>query len=303
VVKEYDFQIIANLLAGRGLAGGLLEELKIFLQKNSQSFRVLSVGKPTPISKVPEDGSVKIKKAVICLGGDGTVSETVGYVLDNHLHVPIAVIPTGTSNIISTVLQPKRKTNDFDFILNGRVKQVDVGVADFGSEKDFFLMVFGLGFEEKFLKLVKEKLKNRLGMVSYLLAALSELLVIKKIPVVIKVNGKEIRKDVALVAVFNLKPILFKIFPLFHDSRIIGDDGILNLYYIEYKNYLQAVLETLCFHFIGVKNMGLVKTISGKNFQITSPVPTGAQIDGELKGNLPVTLSLNEEKCSFLIPF
>lgn len=300
--EEYDFQIIANLLAGKGEAKVKLEKLKDFLSKNDLSFRSLEITKPTPISQIPQDGRIKIKKGVICLGGDGTVSETVGYVLNNKIEVPIALIPTGTANIIASTLRLIISLDNFNFLLENKIKTIDIGVAEFKNEKDYFILGLGLGFEEKFLKITKEKLKSKLGIFSYILSALSELLSLKKIPLKIENCKSKINLNVCLLTVLNLQPAILKAFPLFKDSRIIGDDGRFNLYYIEYKNYFQAFLGTLLFHFLGRFNFGLVKTLKGNDFLVKSPISVGTQIDGELRSTLPVKISLHSQSCRFLIP-
>lgn len=293
---EYDFQIIANLMAGHGEAQIKLEKLKIFLDRNKATYRVLAIEKPTPISKLPADGRTKIKKAVICLGGDGTVSETVGYILNHQIKTPLAVIPTGTANIIATTLGIN-KSSDFDFLLAGRTGQLDIGVAEYANnEKHYFLLGFGLGFEEKFLKLAKDKLKSKFGVFTYLLAALTELLSLKKLS--ISINDKPVQ--VCLLTVLNLQPKIFKHFPLFEWPEIKSDDGLFNLYFVEYKNYLQALFGTLVFHILGRKNFGLVKTLSAPSFVVNSDSLISTQIDGELHGNLPVKIFLHEEKIKFL---
>ncbi|MCL5090582.1 MAG: acylglycerol kinase family protein [Patescibacteria group bacterium] len=123
-MKSVDFQIIANLMSGDGSARKILEELKFFLQKQNQIFNVLEITKPTPISKLPQDGHQKIKKAVVCLGGDGTVSETVGYILNHQVEAPLAIIPTGTANIIASSLGLLSDKKDFNFLLNKKTKEV-----------------------------------------------------------------------------------------------------------------------------------------------------------------------------------
>jgi len=283
-------------MSGKGEAKRKLESVKEFLKNNRQTFRSLEIDKPTPISKIPSDGKILIKKAVICLGGDGTVSETLGYIINHEINKPIAVIPTGTANIIAATLRLNKNISSFEFLINGETKSVDVGIAQFQDEKDCFLLGLGLGFEEKFLKLTKDRLKNKFGVFSYLLAALAELISLKSIPITI--NGNKI--NVCLLTVFNLQPVIFNFFPLFSNGEIKGNDGVLNLYYIEYKNYLNAFLGTLLFHLFGRKNFGLVKTLSGKEFKIESPISVGTQIDGELRGNLPVEISLLEKRCEFL---
>lgn len=299
---EYDFQIIANLMAGKGEAKDKLESLKKFLDDNGQIYRVLAIDTPTPISQLPSDGRMHIKKGVICLGGDGTVSETVGYVLNNKISAPIALIPTGTANIIASTLNLNTNRQDFEFLLKDSVINVDVGLVEYSNEKDYLLLGLGLGFEEKFLKLTKEKLKGKFGVFSYVLAAMAELLSLKSIPLKIIADGKEIKVKVCLLTVFNLQPKIFNFFPLFKNGEISGSDGVLDLFYVEYKNYFQALAGTLLFHIFGKRNLGLVKKITAKGIVLEpeSIVPT--QIDGELRGNLPVRVSLLPKKCTFLVP-
>jgi len=304
--EEYDFQIIANLMAGKGEAGKELERIKNFLENNGQSYRVTAIDTPTPISKIPEDGRIKIKKGVICIGGDGTVSETVGYVLNNKIKVPIALIPTGTANIIAATLGLELKKDSFDFLLKNKLIEVDIGVAEYQNEKDYFLLGLGLGFEENFLRLTKEKFKSKIGIFSYIFAAASELLSLKKIPLVIENPEIQIKTEVCLLTVLNLQPVILAHFPLFKNKEIKGDDGVLNIYFVEYngsifgKSFFQAFLGTLFFHILGKKNFGLVKEISGKEFSLESPALVPTQIDGELRGNLPVRINLNPQKCIFL---
>jgi len=300
--EEYDFQIIANLMAGKGEARERLKELEGFLKSNHQTFRSLSIVKPTPISQIPDDGRTKIKKAVICIGGDGTVSETVGYVLNNKIDAPVALIPTGTANIIAATLGLGLKKGNFGFLLKEKTKQIDIGVLEYQDEKDYLLLGFGLGFEENFLRLTKEKFKSNLGIFSYIFAALGELLSLKKIPLKICYDGVTVRTNLCLLTVLNLKPKILKIFPLFKDDRIRIDDQILNVYFVKYHHFLQAFFGTLVFHLLGKYNFGLVKTISGKEFLLESSVPVGTQVDGELRSSLPVKIYFYPQPGVFIVP-
>ncbi len=300
-MAEFDFQIIANLLAGKGSARQSLEDLKKFLDQNGQTYRVLTVEQPTPISKLPADGRVKIKKGVICLGGDGTVSETVGYVLNHKISAPIALIPTGTANIIAATLGLEKGRMNFNFLLENQQKAVDVGVAEYDHEKDYFLLGLGLGFEEKFLKLAKDKSKAKFGVLSYIFAALSELLSLHPIPLTLKSADSTREVKVCLLTVLNLKPQILKIFPLFKDELIRGDDRILNLYLVEYRNFLWALSGTLLFHLLGKVNFGLVKPVCGREFTLESPALCGTQVDGEQRACLPVRIYLHPKPAKFLV--
>jgi len=301
-MEEFDFQIIANLLSGSGEAQNKLASLKAFLQKHHLTYRCLEITHPTPISQIPSDGRIHFKKGIICLGGDGTVSETVGYVLNHQLSKPIALIPTGTANIIANTLGLGNKNGSWDFLLTEKTKSVDVGVADFGHEKDYFLLGLGVGFEEIFLRLTKEKFKKHLGVFSYILAALSELLALKKIPLKINTPQKNLKTEVCLLTVLNLPPSILRFFPLFKFPEINGADQKFNLYYVEYRNFFWGLAGTLAFHLLGNRNFGLVKKMTAERLTLTSPAICGTQLDGELRAALPVKISFYREPINFFIP-
>lgn len=299
-IENYDFQIIANLMSGSGQTREVLEELKTFLDSHNKTYNLLIVEKPTVISLLPQNG-YSVKEAVVCIGGDGTVAESIGYILNKNLSLPLAVIPTGTANFIADSFGINKNIFDFSFLLRKRIKRVDVGRANYGNkEKFYFMLGMGLGFEEKFLKITKEKSKGRFGVVSYILAALSELLSLKKIPVAVKYDGREIKTDVCTLLVLNTPPKILKIFPLFKNLSVAENNGILNLQYVEYKNYFYALIGTLFLHILGRVNFGLVKSIDAKEFVFESPALVGTQIDGELRGNLPLKVSVLPSSFDFL---
>lgn len=300
-IKTYDFQIIANLMSGSGQTKRALDDLKIFLNNHHKTYNLLMIEKPTVISLLPQNG-YSVNEAVICIGGDGTVAESIGYILNKNLSLPLAVIPTGTANFIADSFGIKKNIFDFSFLLKKQVKRVDVGVADYGNkEKFYFMLGVGLGFEEKFLKITKEKSKGKFGVISYILAALSELLSLKKIPVVVKYDGKEIKTDVCTLLVLNTPPKILKIFPFFKNPSVAENNGILNLQYVEYKNYFYSLMGTLFLHILGRVNFGLVKSIDAKQFVFESPALVGTQIDGELRGNLPLEISVLPSSFDFWV--
>lgn len=298
-MEQVDFQIVANFMAGKGSAKQILSDLELFLKENDKTFSVLTIDQPTPISKLPNHH--QINEGLVCIGGDGTVSESVGYIMNHNLKIPLAIIPTGTANFIADAFDLGNRRSDFNFLLDKKLKKIDIGVADFGKEKDYLLLGFGLGFEEKFLKIAKEKVKSRLGIFSYIFAALAELLSLKRLPIKIKADGNTVSTDVCALMVLNIPAKILKIFPLFKFNSVKEDDGLLSLKYVEYKNYFYSFLGTLVLHIFGRVNFGFVKTIVGKEFYIESPTVASTQVDGELRGNLPVTISILPSSFSFLV--
>lgn len=299
--KSYDFQIITNLMSGKGSAKQTLEKLKSYLKNNSKTFAVLAIEKPTPISKLPH-GGYRIKEGVICIGGDGTVAETIGYILNNKLKLPLAIIPTGTANFIADSFGIVNYKNDFYFLLRKNLKTVDIGSAKYSPEvRYYFMLGVGIGFEEKFLKITKEKLKSRLGIISYVLVALSELFSLKKINVNIKTESEQLNLNICTGMILNTQPKIFKIFPIIKNINININNGLLHFQYVEYHNFIQAFFGVLILHVIGEIKTGSIKSIDRQEFNLTSPVPVGTQIDGELRNNLPVDISIMPSAFQFII--
>ncbi len=300
MARAVDFQIIANLMAGKGAGRKILSDLKSFLEDNHKTYDVLAIEKPTPISLLPGH-NLTIGRGVICIGGDGTVSESVGYILNKKLDLPLAIIPAGTANIIASSFGMTGRERIFDFLLSNNYKKINVGLAEYGDKSEFFLLGFGLGFEENFLKMTKEKFKTKLGIFSYILTALSELLSLKKIPLKISIDGKQISVAVCTLMALNMPPKILKIFPLFKAKNSFENDGILDLSYVEYRNFIHSVLGTLALHVLGKFNFGTVRSFPGSEIYLQSDLIAGTQLDGELKGNLPVRLSLLPKLFSFLV--
>lgn len=299
--KSYDFQIIANLMSGKGEAKNVIDNLVSFLKANNKTFDILRIEKPTPISKLPHSGNL-INNGVICIGGDGTVAETIGYILNNKLNIPLAVIPTGTANFIADSFGIINYRNDFYFLLRKNLKTVDIGLAKYSPEiKYFFMLGTGIGFEEKFLKITKDKLKSRLGIISYILVALSELFSLKKININIKTEKEELNLNICTGMILNTQPKIFKIFPIIKNKNININNGQLHFQYVEYHNFLQAFFGVLILHVFGEVKINSIKSLERRQFFLTSQIPVGTQIDGELRNNLPVDISIMPSAFQFII--
>jgi diacylglycerol kinase (ATP) len=286
-----DYLIVANLMSGKGEAERRMQEVKMTVNSHDESCEIIEIREPKRISKIVLK-DLHINSGVVCIGGDGTVSETVGLMINNEIDVPLKIIPTGTANIIGNTLGVGGDSGNKGDKEEITQKIIDVGLAEYGKEKEYFLLGIGLGFEEKFIELAKKGLKTKLGPLSYIFTALRELLTIKPITIKLVVDNKTIDANVALLVAFNLQPKILKAFPLFPYKEIKSDDGLLNVFCVEYRNKFQAILGTLVFHILGRINFGLVKQIVTNNVSITSPLPCRTQIDGEIRGELPVKLNI-----------
>lgn len=299
-METFHYQIIANLLAGKGLAKKKLEEIKNYLSEHGLTYRILEITKPTPISLIPADGKTQITKGVICIGGDGTVSETMGYIARRNIDLPIFLIPSGTANFLADNIGVKKDIS-YEKILSGTIKQYDLGVYEDSERKDFFLIGIGFGFEQKFLEIAKQHQKKFLGKLSYYLAAFIELFRLKSLPYQLVIDDKKVVSQSPMLTILNLKPKISRLFPLFLEKEVRPDDGLLDIMYVEQQNFLLSFLGVLFFHLLGRVDFALVKRFKAKKIEINSTGESKAQIDGEVKGVLPFKISVIPGGVKFLV--
>ena len=108
---------------------------------------------------------------IVCVGGDGTLKETVAGVMKLGKDIPLGFIPLGSTNDFAKSLGiPIDVSDAVDAIINGTPMPVDMGV--FG--KDSFIYVAGFGNFTAISYSANQKVKNVLGKNAYYLQAVGE---------------------------------------------------------------------------------------------------------------------------------
>lgn len=288
-----------NPLAGKGLAEEKLLELQKFLAKEDKTFRAIKVEGTVRLSDLKLESEVKINQALVCIGGDGTISEVAGYLINNQLEMPIFVVPCGTANFIPAAIGVSPRINHRRLI-EGNIRKMDLGICEESQKNYYFLLGIGLGFEQRFLESAKNY-QRKIGKLSYYLAALVELFRLKVVSCRLRVDGQPKEFKSPMVAVLNLKPKISPLFPIFPEVEIRPDDGQLDLVYLEHKNFLYSFLGILFFHLLGRIDFGLVKRLKARIIEIQADESLPSQIDGEIKGKLPLKISIIPLRIQFLV--
>ncbi len=112
--------------------------------------------------------------AVVCIGGDGTLSEVMAGLMRHDDPPPLGYIPMGTANDVATTLSLPR--NDAvaaaERIVSGEPHPYDVG--GFGDDS-YFAYIAAFGAFTKASYATPQAQKKALGHLAYLLTAMSEL--------------------------------------------------------------------------------------------------------------------------------
>lgn len=164
----------------------------------------------------------------IVAGGDGTLRQVVQYLMQEHIRIPIGIIPVGTGNIlarnlgISLDVEQAAKT-----ALNGTPREIDIGKAKIAGEQPlFFTGIAGLGLDAKIMEKTDSKLKRRIGWVAYIEGGIRALPA-KFQKFNITVDGAEPRKVKVLTLIIANTGTLPGHVELIPDARV--DDGNLDV--------------------------------------------------------------------------
>ncbi len=125
-------------------------------------------------------GSPEGTQALVCCGGDGTLSTTVDRILGAGCQLPLGYIPCGTTNDFASFLGlPKEPAEAAELIAQGEPAPMDVG--RFGERYFVYVASFGAFTQSSYT--ATQSLKNSLGHLAYVIEGIKELPTLKSYPV------------------------------------------------------------------------------------------------------------------------
>lgn len=145
---------------------------------------------------------------IVVVGGDGTVNEVIGGLIESKSDIPLAIIPSGTVNDFATYLKlPKSADNFVSMIENFETQAVDIGCI--AHQHQYFAnVVAGGAFSDISLHVSKSQ-KAKLGSLAYYLEGLLSIpeLFTTSIDLTIKADGKEFKENAIIFFVSNTKSV------------------------------------------------------------------------------------------------
>lgn len=165
---------------------------------------------------------------IVCVGGDGTFSETMAGLLASGAQTKIGYIPAGSTNdLASTLKLSGDPTAAAQAIVDGKGQMLDVG----SFNERYFAYTASFGVFTKTSYATPQDLKNTLGYLAYVLEGIRDLATIQPVHMAIDVNGEHFEGDYIFGAVSNTTS-LGGILQL--DSQTVDlNDGLLELLLIK----------------------------------------------------------------------
>lgn len=159
---------------------------------------------------------------IVCLGGDGTLSEVCAGMMRAERKRPIGYIPLGTANDVARTLHLSNKPIEAaKQILAGKPLPFDIG--RFGTD-DFFTYVAAFGAFTEVSYATPQDRKQALGHLAYMLEGMRRLSKIVPHRAIVEYDGGTVEDDFIFGAVTNSTSVagLVKL----HDGMVDLSDGM-----------------------------------------------------------------------------
>lgn len=137
---------------------------------------------------------------IIAAGGDGTINLCVNAMIENDIHLPLAILPAGTANDFAYYFElPQDIDYQLDVALGKKTTKVDVGEVN----NKHFINVAALGALIDVSQKTDPNLKNAIGVMAYYLKALTELPQVHPIPVKLTTPNEVYFEEIYFMVVMN----------------------------------------------------------------------------------------------------
>ncbi len=238
---------------------------------------------------------------VAACGGDGTVHEVVNGLV--HTETALAVIPGGTADVWAREASvPRNVARAFSMIPSARGARVDVGVAEGGFGRRYFLLMCGVGLDADVVRRVGHDSagKRRFGKAWYAARGASVLLRARPVATSFTLNGKSIERPL-LQAIAGNTQLYGGVMRLTSGARM--DDGLLDLCVFSGRGRGRqlSLLPRALRGGLHKRAGNGVDYLRGDCIEVRSERPLPVQADGEYLGETPVTLSVARQALTVLI--
>lgn len=291
--------VVLNPVAGVSEPGTVRERIESALLAHEFPFEIYETtgGRDENIKQVVRDAVRRGFKLFVSAGGDGTLSSVIDGLVGSD--IPLVIIPTGTWNALARALEiPLQVDPAIDLLFQPhRIRAIDAMQVG----QNYFVLSVSAGIGALAIKDVERKDKRRLGKLADLRKAVAELLEFRAFQFEVKIDGVLNKFRASELMVANTSILGIKALRL--DPHIRMDDGKLNVCRI-YANTLTEYLKLGLSMLRGDQernwNMLCVEALQEVEIHSRSKLPV--QGDGEVIGQLPVTVKLRPKAIQVLTP-
>ncbi len=276
-----------------------------FLAQLPAEIEIRPTGAPGDARRLAREAILQGHDRVIAAGGDGTVFE----IINGFADVPgafdravLGILPLGTANVLAHEIgMPTEITRAWTTLQSATPHRIDLGRAEFRDPDGRpatrrFAVVAGAGLDARAVQLVQPRLKERLGKLAYVLAALQACF---RHPDLVRsrVAGAPF---VGRVLLAGNGRFYAGAIPVFEDGRL--DSGLLHVRGVRRIRWttLARCLRAYLTSRWTLADEIVSETARSVLWEADSHVPL--ELDGEFAGWLPARLEIEPGRLSLLFP-
>lgn len=289
---------IVNPTAGHGRAAGAWKRLEP-LAASLGEYSVRFTERPRHGELLARQAAAEGFERVISLGGDGTLNEVGNGLVGTD--VAMAVIPTGTGNDwVRTVSIPLDAEAATRIAFQGRIARSDVGLAV--GYRHFF-NIAGIGFDAEVSRRVNDYgpvLKAIGGTLPSLLGIVGTLFRFGGVSVQAQIDQEELRIDQMLLMAVGITSYYGGGMKILPDA--VMDDGLFDIAWGQGLGRLELLSLVGKIYKGGHVGHPKVTFTRGSRVTARSDQPVAFHLDGDVVGNLPLTLELLPKALNVVLP-
>lgn len=233
--------LIVNPAAGRGAYKENFGEAMHILDRGGYTTTMYFTSAQGDATRFAKENGANYD-VVACIGGDGTLSETISGLMQLDNPPPIGYFPMGTANDVATTLGlPKNNSAEAaKALVDGTAHGFDVG--GFGKNKYFaYIAAFGMFTEVSYT--TPQEIKKSLGHLAYVLQGAASLSKIEPVHAVVEYDSGVIEDNFFYGSLSNSTSVAGMVH--FSDDMVSLGDGMSELVLIKDTGKIESIGELL----------------------------------------------------------
>ena len=222
---------------------------------------------------------------VILVGGDGTVNEGINGIAEKPFRPKVGIVPLGTVNDFARALNIPLDADEAIKLLGGTTTYADIGKVN----DEYFTNVVAIGAVPKAVGEVSIEQKTKLGPAAYLLEGMKAIFDHEPFTVNLSYNGQAFEKEAVLFLVVLTDSVGG--FTTISDEADVTD-GRIHCFTIESSSTFKTLKIATNLIFGSLRDDENVHYFSTDKIDITSNQPLELNVDGDLIGMLPASISV-----------
>ncbi len=222
---------------------------------------------------------------IVLVGGDGTVNEGINGIAEKPFRPKVGIVPLGTVNDFARALNIPLDADEAIKLLGGPTTYADIGKVN----DEYFTNVVAIGAIPKAVGEVSIEQKTKLGPAAYLLEGMKAIFDHEPFTVNLSYNGQAFEKEAVLFLVVLTDSVGG--FTTISDEADVTD-GRIHCFAIESSSTFKTLKIATNMLFGSLKDDENVHYFSTDKIDITSNQPLELNVDGDIIGRLPASISV-----------